>query len=140
MSFSETKFAEAVELLHQLDVGGSKREKRRAKRAMFRVQVGIKEDLSDPSGAWEKCQLRDLSPRGMSLLVQHDLDQSDSFAVQFPDDPSGITPSPLICRVAYSVRQRDGTYLIGAEFTGRLTPPSTLTSADENRIRKSSLG
>jgi hypothetical protein len=140
MSFTESRFAEAVELLHQLDVGTSKREKRRAKRAMIRVAVHVKEDLSDSSGAWEKCELRDLSPRGMQVLVHHDLDQSGSFAVQFPTDPEGSKPAPLICRVAYSVAQRDGQFLIGAEFTGRVTAASKTAESDEERIRKSILG
>lgn len=140
MSFSESKFAEAVELLNQLDIGGSKREKRRAKRATFRVSVGIKEDLSDASGDWEKCELRDLSPRGMQILVRYDLNQNASFAVQFPTDPDGNKPAPLICRVAYSVAQRDGQFLIGAEFTGRVTAASATAEADEERIRKSILG
>jgi len=141
MGFQDTRFNEAVTLLNLLDPDLSSKDKRRANRMTIRITVRVKGDPSDLASDWRRCELRDLSPRGMRLKMEKPIDCGRSFLVQFPCEEGKQKPAPLICNVVHCIGQRDGTFIVGAEFTGRAPEFSPVDDNDEaDRIRKSILG
>jgi PilZ domain len=143
MKFNESRYREAVELISRLDDKRTKSEKRRSNRAVIRVNVLIKLDITQLDIAWEKCALRDLSPRGMCVITDHAIEKGSSFAVQFPGQPGKVPPAALICTVIHCIHKRDGTFHVGAEFTGRMGSRGIANAAsalEQARISKSILG
>src|SRR5579862_3226648 len=136
MSYNDRRFSEAVELLQQLDFDTGSRDKRRAQRAVIRTMVGVKLNMSDETEPWKKYEMRDLSPRGLSIAFNRVLEDGLSFLVQLPCEPGRTQSSPLICQVVHCDIQRDGICIIGAEFTGRAAKNHSKNNTDEeDRIR-----
>jgi hypothetical protein len=139
MKFTDTQFAEAIELIHASDAKKSRKDKRRAARTEIRVPVSIKLGV-DANTDWINAKLRDISARGTKLETSIALEIGSSFLLRLPTNDGKQDPQPLICRVAHCVPQKN-SYLIGAEFTGRLTARKSPgdDAADLDRIQRSIL-
>jgi hypothetical protein len=140
MKFTDTQFVQAVELIQAVDARKKKRkDKRRAARTEIRVPVAIKIGVDSETG-WTPAQLHDISPRGAKLEIASEMEEGSSFLLRLPAKHGTTNAVPLVCRVAHCVRQR-GSFLIGAEFTGQLTPAQPLVdaAADLSRIQRSIL-
>jgi hypothetical protein len=135
MSLAQTKIDETVSLLKATADKGTGKDKRRAPRRDIRAvtSVNITREL--------KAELRDLSARGASLVVNERLEDGSQFTLHLPAKP-GSTRCPAICQVIHCRPQSDGTFLIGAEFIGT-TEDRRISEADAtrntDRIRQSIL-
>jgi hypothetical protein len=129
MGFMDSKYIEAVDLIQMLDHGKrGKSDKRRAKRLEIRLKLKIRVMENDTVGQPETVELRDLSPRGLRLIVTRYIESNSTFVIRLPGRPDAPPTVPLICRVVHCTEQSNGTYSIGAEFTGRL--PDGLAKPD----------
>lgn len=139
MKFTDTQFAEAVELIQSWDPAKSRKDKRRAPRTSIRIPVAIKLGI-DSKSEWSAAKLHDISPRGAKIEVTSAMEGGSSFLLRLPSKGAKENVVPLICRVAHCVGKK-GLFMIGAEFIGRLTQgKSAGDNADEmSRIQKSIL-
>jgi hypothetical protein len=139
MKFTDSQFVEAIELIQSIDTGQKRKDKRRAPRTSIRVPIAIKLAI-DSETEWSQVRLRDISPRGIRLEMDIALEIGSSFLVRLPTKDDMESAAPLICRVAHCATQRVG-FLIGAEFTGRLTPAKSAgaQAEDQGRIQRSIL-
>jgi hypothetical protein len=144
MGFVDSRYVEAVDLIQMLEQGKrGKKDKRRANRIEIRVKLNIRLMVDDKLSAPYKVELRDLSPRGLRLIVPDLMEGGSSFVIRLPGKPTAPPSVPLICRVVHCTPQRDGTFSVGCEFTGRLPDTSSTAKADEAetlRISNSILG
>jgi hypothetical protein len=65
--------------------------------------------------------LHDVSPAGAALLVGGPLEPGTALLLQVPGDGDESLRS-LPARVVHAARQEDGSWLVGCEFAGRLSP------------------
>jgi PilZ domain len=139
MKFTDTKFAEAIELIQAFNGGKSRKDKRRAARTAIRVPVAIKLG-SDATTEWIEAKLHDVSPRGAKFETTAAMDVGSSFLLRLPAKNGKQGGVPLICRVAHSVPQKN-SFIIGAEFIGRLATQRSAgdNAADLDRIQRSIL-
>ncbi|MGD1275827.1 MAG: PilZ domain-containing protein [Tepidisphaeraceae bacterium] len=142
MSFTEPRFAEAVALLQKMRVDSEQENHRRAKRLKLRLPLLVRPMGEQGPGAKIQAELRDLSPRGLSMALKQTLPEGSSFVVELPSEKDAPAPAPLICTVVHSQPQNDGTCLVGAEFIGRLAevpknPDASPT--EQQRLRQSIL-
>ena len=79
-------------------------------------------------------------PRGAKLENPTAMDIGASFLLRLPTKDGKPSSVPLICRVAHCEPQKN-SFLIGAEFIGRLTPGKSAgdNAADLSRIQHSIL-
>jgi hypothetical protein len=138
MNFTESQFAEAVEMLQAIDPTRSRRDKRRANRTEIRVPIELKACNKASECPWTKGQLRDMSPRGVRLEAKFSIETNESFLLKLPMGDGARTPAPLICQVVYCTPLREG-YIIGAEFVGREDSHGTQANSDAERGRISKL-
>jgi hypothetical protein len=142
MSVKKTEFIE-TKLLQALETRRSRNDKRLATRAEVRLVVQICTQNRKGFGPWETANLRDLSARGCSVAMKQEMEEGSSFVVQLPGANNIEPPTPLICRVVHCKALRDQTYLIGAEFSGRMPSPMQHApgeaDAEAQRIRRSIL-
>jgi hypothetical protein len=121
MGFMDSKYIEAVDLIQMLDHGKrARKDNRRAQRLEIRLKLNICVMENSKIGQPEKVELRDLSPRGLRLIVYRKIEANTSFVIRLPGRPDAPPTVPLICRVVHCTEQTNGTFSIGAEFTGRL--------------------
>jgi hypothetical protein len=139
LKFTDSQFAEAVELIQSWDAAKSRKDKRRAPRTSIRIPVAIKLGV-DADSEWSTVKLHDISARGAKLETEIALDEGSSFLLRLPNKGAKQNSVPLICRVAHCKPQKK-SFMIGAEFIGRLTPgKSAGDNADDlSRIQKSIL-
>jgi hypothetical protein len=139
MKFTETQLAEAIELIQASESQKSRKDKRRTVRTSIRASVGIKLEM-DPKAEWTQTTLRDISVRGIRLESPDAMEVGSSFLLRLPKRDKHGTDAPLICRVANCVQGKD-SFLVGAEFVGRLTPQKSAgdNAADLTRIQQSIL-
>lgn len=147
MSSDKTPFIEA-KLLQALGTRRAKNDKRLATRTEARIAVQIRCKGHKEIGPWEKAQLRDISARGCSIAVQDELAPGESFIIQLPGAKGITPPAPLIARVVHCKQQGgagsdNGAFVIGAEFSGRVTTTPKREPAQDQaeleRIRRSIL-
>jgi hypothetical protein len=139
MKFTDTQFAEAIELMQAADGRKVRKDKRRAARTAIRIPVAIKLGL-DAKTQWTAARLHDISARGAKLETTAAMDLGSSFLLRLPTKEGKQGGVPLICRVAHCVPQKS-SFLIGAEFIGRLATQRSAgdNAADLNRIQRSIL-
>lgn len=144
MKFTQSQFAQAVELLQivdpkLVDSSSGRSDKRRANRASFRIAVVIKV-FREGDCPWVAAQLRDISPRGVRIATELPIQAGDSFLLRLPDNAQQKLAEPVICRAAYC-KEESGGFVVGAEFSGRPNPKTTTSEADAqlDRIRSSIL-
>jgi len=139
MKFTDSQFVEAIELIQSADPSQQRKDKRRAPRTSIRVPIAVNFGISSET-EWSQARLRDVSPRGIRLESDVPLEIGSSFLVRLPTKDGQQSDAPLICRVAHCATQRTG-FLIGAEFTGRLTPAKSAgaQAEDQGRIQRSIL-
>jgi PilZ domain len=140
MKFTDSQFVELVELMQARESRKQHRkDKRRADRTEIRVPVKVRPDAADGAD-WQTVQLRDLSPRGVRLLMEQAMPQGSSFLISLPAVRGASAATPLLCRVAHCQEQGKGTFIIGAEFIGHIEPESKPDeSAERERIRRTIL-
>jgi hypothetical protein len=148
MKFAEKQFTEVVELIQAMGPSAQKqsKNKRRANRTAIRLSVKIKPENGDGNAPWTIAQLRDLSPRGILLATDQQMNSGDSFLICLPTK-DGQIGKPLICRVAHCKPQSNSNtksgFMIGAEFIGRLdavaAPQNDRRSDEQERIQRSIL-
>ena len=133
MGFMDSKYIEAVDLIQMLDHGNrQKKDKRRAPRLEIRLKLKIRVMNNNTIGPAEAAELRDLSPRGLRLIVDRKIESNSAFVIRLPGRPDAPPTVPLICRVVHCTAQSNGTFSIGAEFTGRL-PDGSPRATDEKK-------
>jgi hypothetical protein len=144
MKFTQSQYAQAVELLQVVDPklvdpNSGRIDKRRANRASFRIAVVIKV-FREGDCPWAAAELHDISPRGIRIATELPIQPGDSFLLRLPDNAQQKLAEPLICRTVYCTPQTKG-FIVGAEFSGRPNPKTTASEADAqlNRIRRSIL-
>jgi PilZ domain-containing protein len=139
MKFTDTQFAQAIELIQAFDGIKSRKDKRRAARTAIRVPIAIKLGL-DSKTEWLEAKLHDVSPRGAKLETAAAMEIGSSFLLRLPAKNGKQGGVPLICRVAHCVPQKN-SFLIGAEFIGRLATQRSAgdNAADLDRIQRSIL-
>src|SRR5579872_849496 len=139
MKFTDTQFAEAVELIQAADPTMSRKDKRRAPRTAIRIPITIKVE-GDPKNGWMSVRLHDISPRGAKIETDVAIEAGSSFLLRLHTKNGKTAAVPLICRVAHCKPERT-SFMIGAEFIGRLTPQKSAgeNAADQSRIQRSIL-
>jgi hypothetical protein len=141
MKFTEARFGEAVSLLRKMSRTGNPEDKRRSQRMKVNFNVLIQTSSDHPPQRKISAQLRDISAHGLSAVLKEPIYEGTTFAVELPNTTG--SDQPLLCRVAHSAAQMDGTFLVGAEFigfVGEQTAPEKTEDAEEERIRRSILG
>ena len=139
--FTEGKFDEAVAMLQQMASERDPRGKRRAPRLKVNFAVQIRTMTEHMFGKVIFAKLRDLSQRGMSAVLSEPIPEGCNFVVTLPG--TNGKEQPLVCRVAHSAAQPDGTFLIGAEFIGMMSENlsnEVSTTSEQERISRSILG
>lgn len=138
--FVPGKFDEAVAMLQQMASERDPYGKRRAPRMKVNFAVQIRAITEYMLGKVIFAKLRDLSQRGMSAVLSEPIPEGSNFVVTLPS--ANGQEQPLVCRVAHSAAQADGTFLIGAEFIGVMSensPAEASMNSEEERIRRSIL-
>src|SRR5580658_502597 len=98
MKFTDTQFAEAIELMQAINGRKVRKDKRRAPRTAIRVPVAIKLGL-DAKTQWTGARLHDISARGAKLETTAAMDLGSSFLLRLPAKEGKQGGVPLICRV-----------------------------------------
>jgi hypothetical protein len=144
MKFTQSQYAQAVELLQVVDPAlvdpkSGRTDKRRANRASFRIAVVIKV-FREGDCPWVSAQLQDISPRGIRIATELPIQPGDSFLLRLPDNAQQKLAEPVICSAVYCTPQTEG-FIVGAEFSGRPNPKTTSDEAEAElkRIRGSIL-
>src|SRR5579862_2825252 len=111
MSFTERKFSEAVSLLRKMSRTSKPEDKRRSQRMKVSFTVVIQQTDVHAPGKKLTAKLRDISAHGLSAVVKEPVYEGTTFVVELPNSAAG--DQPLVCRVAHSAAQMDGTFLVG---------------------------
>jgi len=139
MKFTESQFAQLVELMQARETRRHQRkDKRRAGRTEIRVSVKISRKNPPNPPVWETVELRDLSPRGLRLVTNQEISAGSSFLISLPTGRGGN--EPLLCRVVHCEMLGNRSYTVGGEFIGQVQEqPKLDESAEQLRIQRTIL-
>jgi hypothetical protein len=146
MKLADTKFHEALQVLQSMENCSNKSGMRRAPRISVRVDIHVKLAADGAAESWIVAKLWDLSLRGMQMCIGRPMEEGSTFIVRFPSKLGAQPSPPMTSQVIRCRPQSDGTFLVGAEFSGlALTQAAQAASPgagsdEEERLRRAILG
>jgi c-di-GMP-binding flagellar brake protein YcgR len=142
MNFTESRLAETISALQKLSASHDWGDNRRAKRMELRIPIPIRAISEDGKSKTIQAELRDISARGLALLIRQPLEDGSTFLIQLPVEDHDYPVAPLICQVIHCRDNKDDSYKIGAEFIGQADTSKKdagQQAKEEQRIRNSVL-
>ncbi len=115
-------------------------DRRRTPRLDVRARVMVSQILDSQRQAPQLMRLRDLSPRGVSIMHTEDIPRGQQFILTLPRDGQE-EPVNILCTSVYSRPMTGRLKLIGAEFVCTMNSipktkvQQTADASDEARIR-----
>jgi hypothetical protein len=135
MRIAPENFADIFESLGRSSRGAiASGDKRRAARFEYQTQLEIVPCQGEQRGQILKVMMRDVSSRGMRLILNDPMEMGAQFITRIPRKNSA--PVSILCTVMHVKGERRPPYHVGAEFTCVAPNPPVVAGDAQNEAIK----